>query len=123
MLSAKYGRARTRESHWAKVKYGDPSASEVGLPHLYIAMIHYFVLLKTPPGVAPSHTMRVAICDLYKCDVLQEGHMYRVNNMTTPKHKYWAVEVHSMSCKVMRVCPPSPVLANYFMQYITLSQS
>ena len=121
LLSTDYRRARTRESYYAKVRYGPSNASECdNNVQVFIAEINYFALLQPPSGYH-GDTLRIAVCNLYKCEVLYENYMYRVANLGAPSHRDWAVEVHSMSCKVLHVRPRTG--ANYFLQYITLSQS
>ena len=84
--------------------------------------IDKFVLLEADAS-EPAPVLRVAVCDLFKCDVLEKGFVYRVRDFANPTHAGWIVEVQSMSSKLMIARPGGGRQDAFFMQYITLSQS
>jgi hypothetical protein len=111
--SQRYERARSRESHYIRIRYTGVGTGE-GM--VYVGVVKYFLLaMPVRKGRQdPSRKLRFAVCDLYPsvqrqypCGAILEAKGV-CGPSAQPAHRAYPVLMSSVDCKMIRCQPPAP---------------
>lgn len=128
ILSQAYTRARSRVSYYVEVEYYEGSDTA---PTKYVARVKYFVAAtpessssaQTASDEAAADTLRLAVADLYKYEVVQQriGDLIKVPNMKSPTCQNYPVDLAIIRRKLVILGDESSVAC--FMPYNNISKT